>query len=495
VSAPSSVLELLLPDGHASAIAVLGSGCPPLLGPPSPSVEPPWDLVVVAPCEGESRSRSWVDATARAAARSVSDDGLVYVLAPMATRLRLGKILRQAGLATSGMLHLRYKGTSQVLLVLDHRALCETAQRLVAPGLGRTGLRLAAALGAARWLRCHPSATLLARRPGARPMVEWLAAACTEPLGDRLVAIRLRRNARRERAVLHLRGAVAKVVLSPVAARREIRSEAETLAALAPAARSTGVEVPSCRIVEAAPGCDVLVQEILEGTPAVWTLSRVSSALEPLIVRLSGWLQRWGTTTRVLSRVGADFFRHIVLEPAVALVDCLPDGAGYVGWLETRCRVLEGTEFPLVATHGDLTMSNILLGSDGRLGIVDWEEAEPRGLPLSDLYYAVVDAAAAHGKYRDRAGAFQACFRREGPILTAVRMAGQRLARALEVSDEVATIAFHACWLRHATNERRKRAAGQPTPFLLHLQDVARQRDVIRVQGAAGGGQELNAAS
>lgn len=499
MSAGRSVLEFLLPDGRAAAVGMLGSGTPSLLRSPSPPVEPPWDIIVVAPSEREARSRSWVDATARAAAHSVSRDGLVYVLAPVITRLRLGHALRQAGLSvTSGMLHLPDKGTSQVLLSLDRKALQEVARRLVAPGVGRTTLRVAAALGAGRWLRCHPTAALLARRPGARPLGEWLAIPVAGTIADLLVAIRVRRHAHRERVVLHLqpidgRAGVAKAVLRPDASGGEIRVEAKALADLAPAARAAGAEVPSCRVVELAPGRDVLVQEVVDGAPAAWTLSRADTAFEPLIVQLGAWLARWGSATRVVRRPGADFFRRMVLDPAMGLAERLPDGAGYLSWLESRCRLVEGMEVPLVATHGDLTMSNVLLRSDGRLGIVDWEAAEPSGLPLTDFYYSVVDAAAAHGNYRDWPGAFERCFRLEGPTMAVVRLVEQRLARALEVTDEVATLAFHACWLRHAANERQKRAPGEPTPFLRHLQSAAGLREVIHLQEATRG-QDLSAA-
>jgi len=499
VSAGRSVLEFLLPDGRADTVGVLGSGTPSLLRPPSPPVEPPWDIIVVAPSEREARSRSWADATARAAARSVSSDGLVYVLAPVITRIRLGHALRQAGLSvTSGMLHLPDKGTSQVLLSLDRKALQEVAGRLVAPGVGRTALRVGAALGAGRWLRCHPTAALLARRPRARPLGEWLTIPGAGTIADLLVAIRVRRHAHRERVVLHLqlidgRPGVAKAVLRPEASGGEIRVEAKALADLAPPARAAGAEAPSCRVVELAPGRDVLVQEVVDGAPAAWTLSHADAAFEPLIVQLGAWLARWGSATRVVRRPGADFFRRMVLDPATGLAERLPDGAGYLRWLEGRCRLVEGMEVPLVATHGDLTMSNILLRSDGRLGIVDWEAAEPTGLPLTDFYYSVVDAAAAHGNYRDWPGAFERCFRLEGPTMTVVRRVGQRLARALEVTDEVATLAFHACWLRHAANERQKRAPGEPTPFLRHLQSAAGLREVIHLQEATRG-QDLSAA-
>jgi hypothetical protein len=42
---------------------------------------------------------------------------------------------------------------------------------------------------------------------------------------------------------------------------------------------------------------------------------------------------------------------------------------------------------PRVLTHGDLSHPNLLRVRDGRLGVVDWEGADPRGLPLRDLVH------------------------------------------------------------------------------------------------------------
>jgi thiamine kinase-like enzyme len=38
---------------------------------------------------------------------------------------------------------------------------------------------------------------------------------------------------------------------------------------------------------------------------------------------------------------------------------------------------LSGAEMPLVMEHGDLNPPNLIRLADGRLGMVDWEVAEP----------------------------------------------------------------------------------------------------------------------
>ena len=69
-----------------------------------------------------------------------------------------------------------------------------------------------------------------------------------------------------------------------------------------------------------------------------------------------------------------------------------------------------GEPLPTVAAHGDLTMSNVLLG-EGAPGVVDWEASTATGVPLRDLLYAAVDATAAADGYRDRLAPSSAAFR------------------------------------------------------------------------------------
>jgi aminoglycoside phosphotransferase (APT) family kinase protein len=48
---------------------------------------------------------------------------------------------------------------------------------------------------------------------------------------------------------------------------------------------------------------------------------------------------------------------------------------------------LRDAALPVVFEHGDLSHPNILLLRDGSPGVVDWELAEPRGLPTYDLFF------------------------------------------------------------------------------------------------------------
>jgi hypothetical protein len=80
---------------------------------------------------------------------------------------------------------------------------------------------------------------------------------------------------------------------------------------------------------------------------------------------------------------------------------------------------LEGVRLPFGTTHGDLSVSNILLGQDDRVcGLIDWESGSEESLPILDaIHYVesverrktradigVVIPGIAKGTFRDEAG-------------------------------------------------------------------------------------------
>ena len=48
---------------------------------------------------------------------------------------------------------------------------------------------------------------------------------------------------------------------------------------------------------------------------------------------------------------------------------------------------LQSLDFPLVFEHGDFSSPNIFVRLCGDIGVVDWELAEPHGLPAADLFF------------------------------------------------------------------------------------------------------------
>jgi hypothetical protein len=185
------------------------------------------------------------------------------------------------------------------------------------------------------------------------------------------------------------------------------------------------------------------------------------------------WLERWNRATMVIRLLDHERLRQEVLLPAKHLAPYLEQGEAYRQWLTRRCLDVVGVQVPFVAAHNDLTMSNMLIDKQGRLGVVDWESSCEQGFPLVDFFYAVADAVAATRAYSDRFNAFQACFTPGGIFSGTVARLQNGLQRALSVSVEVANICFHACWLHHALNEHYRDEPQHRRRFLKIVQWLA----------------------
>jgi hypothetical protein len=110
---------------------------------------------------------------------------------------------------------------------------------------------------------------------------------------------------------------------------------------------------------------------------------------------------------------------------------------------------LAGARFPFVFEHGDLTHPNLLVGPGGRVGVVDWELSQPRGLPVHDYCLFLAFVAFSLSGVHDRDGqvqAFESAF--VGPRPWALPLIARRLTR-LSVDSRLLVPFVVACWARY----------------------------------------------
>jgi hypothetical protein len=424
-----SPLELLHPDGIARTSLVLGDACPPGLEPIGTEADAV-DLVVVAGAE--------LGPALQTAATRLAQDGILYVAAPPR---RAAKAIQTCGLVPGPAL-LTLRGTgSRRLLVPAQAAQYALDQLVPAAGWRGRAARLAVRGGGARLLPHLAPSGIVARRPGARPLHDWLrtvggvdAPSAILSWGDG------------SSLVVHAHGVVVKV--------GGRGTEADTLRELGPAAREAGARVPEPIRTGTVAGLPLLVETSLPGRPASAHLT--PSRFPAFLSELTGWLQRWNVATAAPRPLGRPELDRAILAPLHAL----QLGDERRRRLEELCARAEGKVVPLVAAHHDLTTANVLVGES--LGIVDWDAAEAAALPLTDFFYAAADARAAADGFRDRVGAFARTFAADGTPAPDVEPLQARLVAALGLDPHVVRLSFHACWLRHAANEL---AQSGPGPF------------------------------
>lgn len=470
---PLSLLELFLPDGAARRSAIIGSNCPPILSPPGCSeTTENAELIVLAPTLAECRTRGWLEDAVQSLSGRLGADGLAYVLAPALWRFKIRNLLGDRGLSIEqAILHVPDQRLSRFLIPLDARPAQYAASKLLSLSLGK---HLLAVFGVCllrfdRLFKCLlPSAGLLVRRPGSRPIFEWLFRLCSATNGNVVIATSSRGKdgsivlhafpGRTERATV-----VAKLTMKST---ESLIAEAATLRRLEPIASAAGAQIPRVLSLEHVNGHPVLLQTGLCGQSVAALLASRANRLVGILERLVSWLESWNRSTLTAMPLDIALGEREIVASAGLVTAQLDAGSEYQNWLRTRCHTVMDRTIPLVTTHNDLTMWNLLLTKQRQLGVVDWEAAREKDLPLVDFFYAIADAVTiAHG-FADRSRALEACFVVGGAYERGTRQLLMRLRRVVRMSDDMVEVCFHACWLRHAANECKTAGSSDPRPFL-----------------------------
>ncbi len=112
--------------------------------------------------------------------------------------------------------------------------------------------------------------------------------------------------------------------------------------------------------------------------------------------------------------------------------------------------------FPLVFQHGDPGTWNVMATPTGRVAFLDWEAAEPQGMPLWDLFYFLrsycVGAARADG-VRDSLTGFAQQFLAETPLSRFVLAAVERYCERTGLPPHLVEPLFHTCWMHRSLKE------------------------------------------
>ena len=449
-------LELLLPKGRAHGTLAVGETRASVVV-PRPEAGPLPDFAVVEP-DATQRRRAWAKRAAAEVAGGLSPEGTAVVLAPPGARARIVRLLERHGFSVVGaFLHAPTFRHTVFVIPLRKEVLLYVFEQLIGRSSWRGLLARSAARGPGlRLLRAAaPSVAIWLRRDGRAVTPEWLDA--------RDAALQL--SSKGGNLVVHgfdggnLPSVVAKV-------RTDRRAAATSPKAVRSSATAAGVSVPTLlRRVELG-DFQATVERALPGRPAASMLSRGGDAtVLELLEDLWSWLERWSRLT-VGKQLSPDRLQRETVDRAIALQPLVGGGSDYVDHLRLLSAGSSGFE---VAAHNDLTTWNILV-DQGRLAVVDWDEAELAGLPLGDFAYAALDAftVACNG---DRLAAFGRCFG-GGAIAEWIAERLQRLERTAELTTETAELCLHACWLRHASNEHER--AEEPTPFLDIVREVVR---------------------
>ena len=480
------VLGLLHPLGHAETARVIGRACRPGLALCPQQVNRAAgaaDLVIVAPSQEDLATAGWLQEAVRDAAASLTQDGVIYILAERSRRRELQTLLRACGLTVvKVLLHHPNWAEAGTIVPLESGPLAYAFTRLIRtdPRRRKVALTLMRLPGVLPLVgRLLPSVGLIAQKPGARLQTAWFTR-LLEAGSDRAgVVVSTSWRGREGAVLLHAvdgrlgkPAAIAKTWLSTEGATAAEREDTG-LHEIAARAAESGVRVPELLARGRLGQQPYLVETAISGEKASVLLQRHPERLGEVLSRLTTWLIAWNLSTVQQRALTGDLLEAWLIRPCREVGSSLGAGEAYLDRLVALAGRLLGRTSALAATHGDLTMVNVLIDRDMGLGVIDWETARESGLPLADFFYAAVDAVAAIDDYRDRPAAFRACFAPDGRYRALIADLQARFVDELELTEDHVALSFHASWLSHALAERRETARSAPDEFLRIAREVA----------------------
>ncbi len=228
---------------------------------------------------------------------------------------------------------------------------------------------------------------------------------------------------------------------------RWVDREAENLRRVQ-AARAEGFDsIPRAAAHDDHAGLRMLVQTVVPGE----TMDRETVRRRPdeCVDAVTTWLTDLHTATKTVADPAA--LPRLLDEPLdrfEALCTGRPGEQDLVRRTREIMAPLRRPDLPLVFEHGDLSAPNILIDED-RVGIVDWELADPAGMPAVDLFFFLTFVAFARSRADDHRGwlaAFHNAF--FGPDAWAAPWI-RRYAHALRLPPDSLEPLFVSTWARY----------------------------------------------
>lgn len=113
--------------------------------------------------------------------------------------------------------------------------------------------------------------------------------------------------------------------------------------------------------------------------------------------------------------------------------------------------------FPVVFGHGDAGSWNVIVNENGRATFLDWEAADPRGMPLWDLFYFLRSygnwVSRRRARSRDALKNFRENFLERGPLNDLLVEATNRYCEIVGLNKSLVAPLFFTCWIHRALRQ------------------------------------------
>lgn len=168
------------------------------------------------------------------------------------------------------------------------------------------------------------------------------------------------------------------------------------------------------------------------------------------------WLVDVYEATAVSNAADPDWFERLVQSPVRCfqqIVDLNDDEIHLIQRTEELLSSLRNANLPLGFEHGDLSHPNVMWLRAGGAGVVDWEQADPHGLPICDLFFFLAYAGFALHRSREKenhlAAIQEAFFHRDCWARSYVMEYAERF----QLPGSMLASLFVLCWFRYLVGQ------------------------------------------
>lgn len=203
-------------------------------------------------------------------------------------------------------------------------------------------------------------------------------------------------------------------------------------------------------------GQAVLAQKVIHGEPFRRRTHLTADC--PFAQRAISWILRLGKASAITSAATP---RQVAagLDKLVARFETMyessEDETQFLRSQIDRIRSCRSA-FPLVFQHGDTGTWNLLVRPDGQVAFFDWENGEPHGMPLWDLFYFLRTFGTWISRQigdQDREASFRRNFLTASPLSDLLARATGEYCTEVGLATELAEPLFYICWVHWALRE------------------------------------------
>ncbi|MCZ7539837.1 MAG: aminoglycoside phosphotransferase family protein [Anaerolineae bacterium] len=235
-----------------------------------------------------------------------------------------------------------------------------------------------------------------------------------------------------------------------------LENEARALTLLQALTFSRDYPLPQVTFAGHAGGLALVGQTIIEGAPF---LQRTTLRADcPLARAAIDWLTALGVATadpRPVTPAAAAGVLETLFARFQAIYHLPAVERDFLAGQIARLGEAAG-DFPLVFQHGDPGPWNMLATPDGRVALLDWESAEPQGVPLWDLFYFlrsfVVNAARAESA-ADRETGFARHLFAGTELGRLVVEATRAYCAQVQIPTQLVEPLYYTCWMHRALKQ------------------------------------------